>query len=88
MHVSFQRDASVCQLWWKIKVGLFVLGVILVSAMILISNNPAQLAISSVIGFVYHAYALWVVQAFIDEIRFGRKLENSECQGELPKLYA
>jgi len=77
-----ERDAGSCQLWWKIKVVLFLLGVLLVSGMILVSQHPGQLAVSSVIGFVYHAYALWVVQAYIDEIRFGRKLQEEEgnCQ--------
>ncbi|ODM91160.1 hypothetical protein Ocin01_15516 [Orchesella cincta] len=82
-----ERDASGCQLWWKIKVILFILAVVFMSGVILLSQTPAQHAIASVLVFVYQVYALWVVQAFIDEIRFGRKLQD-QSQPDTAQCYA
>jgi len=63
-------------MWWSTKCALFVVGFFLLILLLSTrTHDRIKLALVGVIGLLYRAYVLWVVNAFIHELRYGSPIK-------------
>jgi len=66
-----RRDPAKCTLWFRVHCVLFILGIIFTVLAVLSAHEKLTLIVCGAAGLVYQAYSLWVVWAYIKQLRKG-----------------
>lgn len=72
---NFQRSPGICLVWFYIRCAIFVFKLI-IFIMYLIGGRPLFSQIPFLISMLVHAYGLWVVNSYVEELRTGRYEEH------------